>query len=160
MCSMFHDDTAMRLARFHVDKMSSAHVYLRMNKVLHNLRSSLYEVTHYSHANHMLFSCWSHVDHILTSCWLLLQGMTIDAIPDALLVDCVQLVKANSIQGVCLFVCVYSTSVCVCVCCVYVCVRAFMCCGMCACVYVYMCLFECVYVFASVLQCHVWPDKC
>ncbi|KAK6944963.1 NFACT, RNA-binding domain [Dillenia turbinata] len=43
---------------FHVDKMSSAHVYLRMNK-----------------------------------------GQTIDDISEGLLEDCVQLVKANSIQG-------------------------------------------------------------
>ncbi|KAF8400799.1 hypothetical protein HHK36_014101 [Tetracentron sinense] len=43
---------------FHVDKMSSAHVYLRLNK-----------------------------------------GQTIDAISEGLLEDCVQLVKANSIQG-------------------------------------------------------------
>ncbi|XP_052620154.1 uncharacterized protein LOC111885860 isoform X2 [Lactuca sativa] len=44
--------------RFHVDKMSSAHVYLRMRK-----------------------------------------GQTIDDISEGLLEDCVQLVKANSIQG-------------------------------------------------------------
>ncbi|KAJ6830968.1 coiled-coil domain-containing protein 25 isoform X2 [Iris pallida] len=44
---------------FHVDKMSSAHVYLRMNK-----------------------------------------GQTIDDISEGLLEDCVQLVKANSIQGI------------------------------------------------------------
>ncbi|KAJ6844142.1 coiled-coil domain-containing protein 25 isoform X2 [Iris pallida] len=43
---------------FHVDKMSSAHVYLRMNK-----------------------------------------GQTIDDLSEGLLEDCVQLVKANSIQG-------------------------------------------------------------
>ncbi|XP_073125576.1 uncharacterized protein [Henckelia pumila] len=43
---------------FHVDKMSSAHVYLRLNK-----------------------------------------GQTIDNIPEGVLEDCVQLVKANSIQG-------------------------------------------------------------
>ncbi|EKM49806.1 uncharacterized protein PHACADRAFT_265513 [Phanerochaete carnosa HHB-10118-sp] len=43
---------------FHVDKLSSAHVYLRMP-----------------------------------------EGMTWDAIPEALLVDCAQLVKANSIEG-------------------------------------------------------------
>ncbi|XP_008810019.2 coiled-coil domain-containing protein 25 [Phoenix dactylifera] len=43
---------------FHVDKMSSAHVYLRLNK-----------------------------------------GQTIDDISEGLLEDCVQLVKANSIQG-------------------------------------------------------------
>ncbi|XP_031372863.1 coiled-coil domain-containing protein 25 isoform X1 [Punica granatum] len=44
--------------RFHVDKMSSAHVYVRMHK-----------------------------------------GQTIDDISEGLLEDCVQLVKANSIQG-------------------------------------------------------------
>ncbi|GJE92610.1 DUF814 domain-containing protein [Phanerochaete sordida] len=43
---------------FHVDKLSSAHVYLRMP-----------------------------------------NGMTWDAIPEALLTDCAQLVKANSIEG-------------------------------------------------------------
>ncbi|KAF8993498.1 hypothetical protein BDQ17DRAFT_1331667 [Cyathus striatus] len=43
---------------FHVDKLSSAHVYLRMP-----------------------------------------DGMAWDAIPEALLVDCAQLVKANSIEG-------------------------------------------------------------
>ncbi|KZV24904.1 coiled-coil domain-containing protein 25 [Dorcoceras hygrometricum] len=43
---------------FHVDKMSSAHVYLRLHK-----------------------------------------GQTIDDIPEGVLEDCVQLVKANSIQG-------------------------------------------------------------
>jgi len=43
---------------FHVDKLSSAHVYLRMP-----------------------------------------EGMSWDAIPDNLLVDCAQLVKANSIEG-------------------------------------------------------------
>ncbi|XP_057957873.1 uncharacterized protein LOC131150853 isoform X2 [Malania oleifera] len=43
---------------FHVDKMSSAHVYLRLHK-----------------------------------------GQTIDDIPEGLLEDCAQLVKANSIQG-------------------------------------------------------------
>ncbi|CAI9093491.1 OLC1v1028999C1 [Oldenlandia corymbosa var. corymbosa] len=43
---------------FHVDKMSSAHVYLRLNK-----------------------------------------GQTIDDIPEGVLEDCAQLVKANSIQG-------------------------------------------------------------
>ncbi|KAI5669329.1 hypothetical protein M9H77_19182 [Catharanthus roseus] len=43
---------------FHVDKMSSAHVYLRLNK-----------------------------------------GQTIDNIPEGVLEDCAQLVKANSIQG-------------------------------------------------------------
>ena len=35
--------------------------------------------------------------------------MTIDTIPEALLVDCVQLVKANSIQGVRACVCVLYT---------------------------------------------------
>ena len=43
---------------FHVDKLSSAHVYLRMP-----------------------------------------DGMTWDQIPEPLLVDCAQLVKANSIKG-------------------------------------------------------------
>lgn len=43
---------------FHVDKLSSAHVYLRMP-----------------------------------------DGMTWEAIPEALLIDCAQLVKANSIEG-------------------------------------------------------------
>lgn len=43
---------------FHVDKLSSAHVYLRLN-----------------------------------------PGQTIDAVPDMVLQDCAQLVKANSIQG-------------------------------------------------------------
>ena len=43
---------------FHVDKLSSAHVYLRMP-----------------------------------------DGMTWDHIPEPLLVDCAQLVKANSIEG-------------------------------------------------------------
>lgn len=43
---------------FHVDKLSSAHVYLRMS-----------------------------------------EGMTWDNIPQTLLVDCAQLVKANSIEG-------------------------------------------------------------
>ncbi|KAI0693852.1 cytoplasmic protein [Cerioporus squamosus] len=43
---------------FHVDKLSSAHVYLRMP-----------------------------------------EGMTWDAIPEPLLIDCAQLVKANSIEG-------------------------------------------------------------
>ena len=43
---------------FHVDKLSSAHVYLRMP-----------------------------------------EGMAWEAIPEALLVDCAQLVKANSIEG-------------------------------------------------------------
>ncbi|XP_064624966.1 coiled-coil domain-containing protein 25-like [Lineus longissimus] len=43
---------------FHVDKLSSAHVYLRLNK-----------------------------------------GETIDSLPEAVLVDCAQLVKGNSIQG-------------------------------------------------------------
>ena len=43
---------------FHVDKLSTAHVYLRMP-----------------------------------------EGMTWEAIPEALLVDCAQLVKANSIEG-------------------------------------------------------------
>lgn len=46
--------------RFHVDKMSSAHVYLRLPK-----------------------------------------GQTMDDIPEGVLEDCVQLVKANSIQGKC-----------------------------------------------------------
>lgn len=50
---------------FHVDKLSSAHVYLRMP-----------------------------------------DGMTWDTIPEALLTDCAQLVKANSIEGTTLtFVC-------------------------------------------------------
>lgn len=44
--------------RFHVDKMSSAHVYVRLHK-----------------------------------------GQSIDDISEGLLEDCVQLVKANSIQG-------------------------------------------------------------
>ena len=43
---------------FHVDKLSSAHVYLRMP-----------------------------------------EGMMWEAIPEALLIDCAQLVKANSIEG-------------------------------------------------------------
>jgi hypothetical protein len=43
---------------FHVDKLSSAHVYLRMP-----------------------------------------EGMTWDSIPEAALIDCAQLVKANSIEG-------------------------------------------------------------
>ncbi|KAJ8487269.1 hypothetical protein ONZ51_g4300 [Trametes cubensis] len=43
---------------FHVDKLSSAHVYLRMP-----------------------------------------EGMAWEAIPEALLIDCAQLVKANSIEG-------------------------------------------------------------
>ena len=43
---------------FHVDKLSSAHVYLRMP-----------------------------------------EGMTWDTIPEPLLIDCAQLVKANSIEG-------------------------------------------------------------
>lgn len=45
---------------FHVDKLSSAHVYLRMP-----------------------------------------EGMSWEAIPEPLLVDCAQLVKANSIEGLC-----------------------------------------------------------
>jgi len=44
--------------RFHVDKMSSAHVYVRLHK-----------------------------------------GQTMDDMSEALLEDCAQLVKANSIQG-------------------------------------------------------------
>lgn len=44
--------------RFHVDKMSSAHVYVRLHK-----------------------------------------GQTLDDLSEALLEDCAQLVKANSIQG-------------------------------------------------------------
>ena len=43
---------------FHVDKLSSAHVYIRMP-----------------------------------------DGMTWDAIPEPVLIDCAQLVKANSIEG-------------------------------------------------------------
>lgn len=43
---------------FHVDKLSSAHVYIRMS-----------------------------------------EGMVWDAIPEPLLIDCAQLVKANSIEG-------------------------------------------------------------
>lgn len=54
--------TGFFLRRFHVDKMSSAHVYLRMRK-----------------------------------------GQTIDDISEGLLEDCVQLVKANSIQGKCIY---------------------------------------------------------
>lgn len=54
--------TGFFLHRFHVDKMSSAHVYLRMRK-----------------------------------------GQTIDDISEGLLEDCVQLVKANSIQGKCIY---------------------------------------------------------
>ena len=45
---------------FHVDKLSSAHVYLRMP-----------------------------------------EGMSWEAIPEPLLIDCAQLVKANSIEGLC-----------------------------------------------------------
>lgn len=48
----------MFVSRFHVDKMSSAHVYIRLHK-----------------------------------------GQTIDDISEGVLEDCVQLVKANSIQG-------------------------------------------------------------
>lgn len=54
--------TGFFLRRFHVDKMSSAHVYLRMRK-----------------------------------------GQTIDDISEGLLEDCAQLVKANSIQGKCIY---------------------------------------------------------
>lgn len=50
--------TGMVSCRFHVDKMSSAHVYLRLHK-----------------------------------------GQNIDDIPEGVLEDCAQLVKANSIQG-------------------------------------------------------------
>lgn len=52
-------DYNMGYCRFHVDKMSSAHVYVRLHK-----------------------------------------GQTIDDISEGLLEDCVQLVKANSIQGI------------------------------------------------------------
>lgn len=47
---------------FHVDKLSSAHVYLRMP-----------------------------------------ESMSWESIPESLLIDCAQLVKANSIEGVCTF---------------------------------------------------------
>ena len=60
---LFSDEDLIRYAWpqdvwFHVDKLSSAHVYLRMP-----------------------------------------ESMTWDKIPEALLVDCAQLVKANSIEG-------------------------------------------------------------
>ena len=68
-CIVFH--TCLQLienlklpCRFHVDKMSSAHVYLRLHK-----------------------------------------GQTFDDIPEGVLEDCAQLVKANSIQGKFLFSC-------------------------------------------------------
>ncbi len=50
--------TSPPTSQFHADKLSSAHVYLRMN-----------------------------------------EGDAWDAIPPALLVDCAQLTKANSIEG-------------------------------------------------------------
>lgn len=53
---------------FHVDKLSSAHVYLRMP-----------------------------------------DDMTWDNIPQALLIDCAQLVKANSIEGVLIYDVSYTT---------------------------------------------------
>lgn len=60
--------TGFFLRRFHVDKMSSAHVYLRMRK-----------------------------------------GQTIDDISEGLLEDCAQLVKANSIQGKCIYIFISTT---------------------------------------------------
>ena len=76
--------------------------------------------------------------------------MTIDTIPDALLVDCVQLVKANSIQGVCLSVrvCMQYHCACVCVCacvsvCVCVCLSVCLSVPLCVCVCVCVCLFVC-----------------
>lgn len=57
-CSDSITDYGFYVTRFHVDKMSSAHVYLRLHK-----------------------------------------GQIIDDIPEGVLEDCAQLVKANSIQG-------------------------------------------------------------
>ncbi len=59
--------------RFHVSKLSSAHVYLRLHKVIKKSKN-----------DHFIF---------------FIQGESIDDIPEDALHDCCQLVKANSIEG-------------------------------------------------------------
>lgn len=65
------------MSRFHVDDLSSAHVYLRppMVIILYILKQ-------------------------LSFVYIQNKGTKIDDIPLPVLVDCAQLVKANSIQGV------------------------------------------------------------
>ena len=76
--------------RFHVDKMSSAHVYLRRPKVC-----MCTCVRGCSYINLCVCVC---------VCVCVLQGMAMDDIPEELITDCAQLVKANSIMGVCVCV--------------------------------------------------------
>ncbi|XP_063090986.1 coiled-coil domain-containing protein 25 isoform X2 [Cavia porcellus] len=72
---------------FHVDKISSAHVYLRLHKV-----NAL------KHGSMALSLVMSSVACSFSEIKLL-QGEKIEDIPKEVLVDCAQLVKANSIQG-------------------------------------------------------------
>ena len=64
---------------FHVDKLSSAHVYLRLNKVGETSSDNCRE-------NSFLF-------------WRYVQGQGIDDVPASVIEDAAQLVKANSITG-------------------------------------------------------------
>lgn len=62
---------------FHVDKVSSAHVYLRLQPVRY-----LYFQKHKYHVDEIVF-----------------QGQTIEDVPFSVIEDAAQLVKANSISG-------------------------------------------------------------
>lgn len=76
---------------FHVDKYSSAHVYLRLRLV-----STFY----YRRACRCYFlSITFRHNYVCCFVYTTLQGQTIDDIPSTVLEDAAQLVKANSIEG-------------------------------------------------------------
>lgn len=72
-------------SRFHVDKLSSAHVYLRMPKVFWEMKRIL------------AYRCICDISVLTTVNWL--KGVPIEDLPKEVLIDCAQLVKNNSIQG-------------------------------------------------------------
>ena len=81
---------------FHVDKLSSAHVYLRLKEVIQKFVSllrlivSIYELrflTYRSLRHHLKFPIYQ------------IQGETLDDVPKSIIEDAAQLVKYNSIQG-------------------------------------------------------------
>lgn len=74
---------------FHVDKFSSAHVYLRLRHV------SL--IISYKFLTQLMRNI--DMKHVNLFFFLTIQGQTIDDIPSDVLEDAAQLVKANSIDG-------------------------------------------------------------
>ena len=78
---------------FHVDKLSSAHVYLRLKEVIQKFVSllrlivSIRFLTYRSLRHHLKFPIYQ------------IQGETLDDVPKSIIEDAAQLVKYNSIQG-------------------------------------------------------------